>query len=84
MTELDASVTTAAIGRIAGALERLDARRHVTPARLELSCDAGQWTAMIMADPLRRPLSASASTPDAALRFLAVHIVEYDWRRIRR
>lgn len=76
--------TRPAIERIAAALERLDKRRHVTPARLEVSRNAGYWNALIMADPLPMPASASAHTPEAALERLADFTDRIDWRRVKR
>jgi hypothetical protein len=70
-----------ALALIGATLTRLDRRSHATPARVELSQDDGQWTAMIMADPLRQPLCATGHSPAAAVQELADAIVERKRRR---
>ena len=56
-------------------LRTLDRRRHAVPARLEVSQDNNHWTAMIMADPLRRPMCADGHSPMAAIQALADEII---------
>lgn len=71
---------------VAEALQRLDQRRHVSPARLELSHErsTGVWVAQIIADPLRRPLVGTGEIPETAIGRLAGHIDALDWRKVKR
>lgn len=69
---------------IAAALDRLDQRVHVTPARLELSHEMpGRWLAQVIADPAMMPMSAWGNSPHDALAGLAGVVERYDWRRVR-
>lgn len=70
-------------------LRRLDRRRHVVPARLEVSRHSGRhWLAQVMADPLLIPLAATGISPADAICSLAERVVEENWRgrfeRLRR
>jgi hypothetical protein len=67
---------------LAAILDRLDQGVHVTPSRVELSRDNGEWVAQIMADPLHEPIVGRGPYMDFALAKLLEHKI--DWRRVRR
>lgn len=69
---------------IADAIERLDKRRHVVPARLELSRVDARWVAQIMADPIPTPVTGVGSSHEIALDDLVDELDALDWRRVRR
>lgn len=69
---------------VADAIQRLDRRPHVIPARLELSYEDDRWVAQIMVDPLRKPLVGVGDIPEAAIGRLAHEIDGMDWRRLKR
>lgn len=69
---------------IAEALVRLDQRRHVTPARMELSWVDREWVAQLIADPLRRAVVGAGTTPVLAIGRLVEAVENLDWRRVAR
>lgn len=73
-----------ALAAVAGALERFDERRHVTPARLEISQLDDRWVAQLMADPLPVPMTGTGPSHERALQELVDELDALDWRRVRR
>lgn len=67
---------------LAQIIERLDERSHVTPARLDLCREGGEWVAQIIADPLYEPIVGRGAQIAFALAQLLEHKI--DWRRVRR
>lgn len=65
-------------------IARLDRRRHVVPARLDLALGDRCWVAQILADPLYRPLAGKGDTTVQALVDLHLQIAGIDWRKVRR
>jgi hypothetical protein len=78
--------SNSALTVISDAIDRLDRRRHVSPATLEVSRQAGDgmWRAIIMADPLPLPPGGLGQTPERALAALADSIRALDWRTVKR
>jgi hypothetical protein len=81
----DLDETIARLDRIAGALERLDAKFWaVRPAVFEMAlADGGGWVGMVIADPLPIPLVGWGESPAAAIASLDEEVAKLDWRRVR-
>lgn len=65
-------------------IARLERRRHVVSARLDLALREGCWVAQILADPLYRPRVGKGDTTVEALIDLHLQTAGIDWRRVRR
>jgi hypothetical protein len=74
----------AVLAGLGDVIARLDRRRHVLSARLDLSLGDRCWVAQILADPLYRPLVGKGDTTIEALVDLHVQTASIDWRRVRR
>jgi hypothetical protein len=82
LSERGAAVASA-LDALARHIEKLDRRRHVTPARIELSRDGNRWVAQIMADPLTRPVVGTGLDPHDALCTLSEYALLYEATRRR-
>jgi hypothetical protein len=65
-------------------IARLDRRRHILSARLDLALGDRCWVAQILADPLYQPLVGKGDTTADALVDLHAQTTGIDWRRVRR
>ena len=65
-------------------IARLDRRRHILSARLDLALGDRCWVAQILADPLYQPLVGKGRTTAEALVDLHAQIEGINWRRVRR
>lgn len=63
-------------------ITRLDRRRHIVSARLDLALGNRCWVAQILADPLYRPLVGKGDTTVEALVDLHVQTTGIDWRKV--
>ncbi len=78
-SQLDAALVY--LGQV---IARLDRRRHVLSARLDLALGDRCWVAQILADPLYKPLVGKGDTTLDALVDLHNEVARIDWRKVGR